>query len=283
MNRLSTLRTSLVLAAVALALLTALPASAQTVCGTQDSHSLDTAACGTEVVDVVFVDPYFRVGIRTTTPQWPLEVADGEVAVSGVMPAGDGIQRNIGLGLAGRAPGEEADWRWRWFTADPDGGFGVGPRNLELWEYPTGDGTGLCCRQRLVIEDSYGRTRPPIGLFLAGDGSLGVGGAPLAAGLDVAGPGGIAVGGQPVISASGDWRGLPADLEGPPATTTRSECPAGLEGPCCGSDPVLAEHTVNQSSEDAVHCVVTGDDDPCEFPRAGDPPDSVGRCCLCGA
>ncbi|MDW8417752.1 MAG: tail fiber domain-containing protein [Bacteroidia bacterium] len=49
-------------------------------------------------------------------------------------------------------------YAWRVWYADPDGGYGVGALNLEIWEYPDLQGGGPCCRRRFRIETTYPST-----------------------------------------------------------------------------------------------------------------------------
>ncbi|GIV26078.1 MAG: hypothetical protein KatS3mg026_1770 [Bacteroidia bacterium] len=93
------------------------------------------------------------VGIGTVNPIWHLTVevpsstassspANAGIGVTGYMPAGDNTQGIIALHWNNASTG----YTWRLWLADPDGGFGVLPNGLELWEYPP---SGPCCRPRL--------------------------------------------------------------------------------------------------------------------------------------
>lgn len=61
----------------------------------------------------------------------------------------DGTQNNLFIEMLNTATGGH----WSLYHGDPDGGYGVGPRNFEIWEYPN-DGQ-YCCRNRFRIENTY--------------------------------------------------------------------------------------------------------------------------------
>lgn len=103
------------------------------------------------------------VGIGIAAPNHPLEVYvpysrigsgagihTSSVAVEANMPA-DGQQGIIAYHLRNSA----LPYTWRLWYADPDGGYGVGARNFEIWEYPDQDGGGPCCRPRFRIVTTY--------------------------------------------------------------------------------------------------------------------------------
>ncbi|GIV26079.1 MAG: hypothetical protein KatS3mg026_1771 [Bacteroidia bacterium] len=119
-----------------------------------------------------------RVGIGTAFPTCDLEVRvpypltgatihTSSVAVASLMPS-DGQQALIGYHLVNRS----LNYAWRIWYADPDGGFGVGARNLEFWEYPDLTGSSTCCRPRFRIANTYGNTYPPDPVVLNADNSF---------------------------------------------------------------------------------------------------------------
>lgn len=106
------------------------------------------------------------VGIGIATPGHPLEVYvpysrivsgaaihTSSVTVEANMPA-DGQQGIIAYHLRNSA----LPYTWRLWYADPDGGYGVGAYNFEIWEYPDQTGGGGCCRARFRIATTYPAT-----------------------------------------------------------------------------------------------------------------------------
>ncbi|MCS7188196.1 MAG: tail fiber domain-containing protein [Bacteroidia bacterium] len=104
-----------------------------------------------------------RVGIGTALPNFNLEVyvpyprisSGGAIHTSSVCVAAnmpqDGQQGILAYHLSNSA----LPYTWRIWYSDPDGGYGVGPLNLEIWEYPDQWGGGSCCRSRFRIVTTY--------------------------------------------------------------------------------------------------------------------------------
>ncbi|MCS6789834.1 MAG: tail fiber domain-containing protein [Bacteroidia bacterium] len=97
-----------------------------------------------------------NVGIGTNSPIWNLTVRSSTqrtvanpfttgIGIASPMVEGDGQQAIIAMHWVNLA----LPYSYRLWMADPDGGFGVIPNSLELWEYPP---TGNCCRPRLRIQ-----------------------------------------------------------------------------------------------------------------------------------
>lgn len=64
---------------------------------------------------------------------------------------------------------------YRMYLGGPDGFSGVGPNNLEIWEYPLlPGGTNECCRKRFVVESTYNMTTGggPLNLILQNNGNV---------------------------------------------------------------------------------------------------------------
>jgi len=113
------------------------------------------------------------VGIGTVTPVWHLTVDvpysrarfspfNAGIGVTGYMPQGDATQGIIALHWQNAATG----YSWRLWMADPDGGYGVLPNGLEVWEYPP---MGPCCRPRfrLYATRNLPYTRGPVTITAA--------------------------------------------------------------------------------------------------------------------
>jgi hypothetical protein len=261
---------------VCLAVLTATTARGQT-CSVPDGNSLDTAGCTGE--DQVIVDADGHVGINTPDPEAALEVA-GEMAVSYPMPAGDGVQGNLSIYLEGNKAAGTFDWWWRLLTSDPDGGFGARPRAFEIWEYPSetaapeGD-SFQCCRPRLVVDTSYGRTPPPP-LVLTRAGRLGVGTLTPQAGVDVA-TGGVAVAGTPVIDEQGRWVGTRRGL----GRTVAVCIEPGDSTTCCqGGWEIVGEQWADPNESGT--CRAEADTGSCELAIPAGASGRTGHCCVCG-
>ena len=64
---------------------------------------------------------------------------------------------------------------YRMYLGGPDGYAGVGPNNLEIWEYPVlPGGSTQCCRKRFVIESTYNTATGggPMNLVLQANGNV---------------------------------------------------------------------------------------------------------------
>lgn len=64
---------------------------------------------------------------------------------------------------------------YRLYLGGPDGFAGVGPNNLEIWEYPLlPGGTTQCCRKRFVVESTYNQPTGggPLNLILQANGNV---------------------------------------------------------------------------------------------------------------
>jgi hypothetical protein len=64
---------------------------------------------------------------------------------------------------------------FRMYLGGPDGFSGVGPNNLEIWEYPVlPGGSTQCCRKRFVIESTYNMATGggPMNLVLQANGNV---------------------------------------------------------------------------------------------------------------
>ncbi|MCS6789833.1 MAG: tail fiber domain-containing protein [Bacteroidia bacterium] len=125
------------------------------------------------VVSLGFLWSQNRVGIGTVTPNWTVEVyvpynrigSSGDIhtsstCVAAPMPS-DGQQGILAYHLRNSAIG----YSWYLWYGDPDGGYGVEPLCLEIWEYPDQWGGGTCCRGRLRIVTTYPTdpyTRAPV-------------------------------------------------------------------------------------------------------------------------
>jgi hypothetical protein len=113
-----------------------------------------------------------NVGIGTTNPVYKLDVYDNsDIAFIGVRAnlANNGTQGFVGFQMNG------SDQGWTIYQGDPDGGYGVGPRNFEIWEYPANPGTsGQCCRRRFIIENTFGlyTGAGPTNLILQNNGNV---------------------------------------------------------------------------------------------------------------
>ncbi|MDW8417753.1 MAG: tail fiber domain-containing protein [Bacteroidia bacterium] len=109
-----------------------------------------------------------NVGIGTTQPIWNLTVSVPTLhTVSNAASAGIGIvspmvegDNTFGI-IAMHWVNRSLPYAYRLWLADPDGGYGVEPNALELWEYPN---SGPCCRPRLRIQPTRNQTytRQPV-------------------------------------------------------------------------------------------------------------------------
>lgn len=99
-----------------------------------------------------------NVGIGTTSPIWNLTVsvptprtvsAPGFAGIGIVCPMSEGDNQPALMGM--RWLNYSLPYSWVLWLADPDGGYGVLPNSLELWEYPP---TNPCCRPRLRFQAS---------------------------------------------------------------------------------------------------------------------------------
>lgn len=115
-----------------------------------------------------------RVKIGTNASPLPakLEVYDSSdvafISVSANLAA-NGTQGYVGYRLG------NSDQSWAIYQGDPDGGFGVGPRNFEIWEYPSNPGSASeCCRRRLIIENTYSMFtgQGPVNIVLQSNGNV---------------------------------------------------------------------------------------------------------------
>lgn len=109
-----------------------------------------------------------NVGIGTTSPIWNLTVrvptnqtvsTPGTAGIGIVSPMTEGDAQPALMGM--RWLNHSLPYSWVLWLADPDGGFGVLPNSLELWEYPS---TNPCCRPRLrfVASRNINLTRAPL-------------------------------------------------------------------------------------------------------------------------
>jgi hypothetical protein len=105
--------------------------------------------------DALIVDEDGKVGIHTIDPTDRLSVV-GNIASMKIKSEGSG-PTNVGVRIGIRNT-DNTGWEsnWHLMTAAPDGGYGVGARNFEIWEYPE-DALDDCCRPRFVIENSNGQ------------------------------------------------------------------------------------------------------------------------------
>jgi hypothetical protein len=113
-----------------------------------------------------------NVGIGTTTPAQKLDVYNNSdqafIRVRANL-ANNGTQGYVGLMMSG------SDQGWTIYQGDPDGGFGVGPRNFEILEYPANPGgADQCCRRRFIIENTFGLNTGfgPTNLILQNNGNV---------------------------------------------------------------------------------------------------------------
>jgi hypothetical protein len=130
--------------------------------------SSDGLATPSEVV----INSAGNVGIGTTNPLYKLDVYDNSDAAFIRVRANlvnNGTHGSVGLIMSG------SDQGWTIYQGDPDGGFGVGQRNFEIWEYPANPGgAGQCCRRRFVIENTFGLNTGlgPTNLILQNNGNV---------------------------------------------------------------------------------------------------------------
>lgn len=113
-----------------------------------------------------------KIGTNSKIDLGKLSVYDSSdvafVAVGANLNA-NGTNGYVGYALVGSSS------TWRIYHGDPDGGFGVGPRYFEIWEYPANPGTTPeCCRRRFVIESTYGMYtgNGPTNLILQNNGNV---------------------------------------------------------------------------------------------------------------
>ncbi|MFN4233311.1 MAG: tail fiber domain-containing protein [Bacteroidia bacterium] len=138
--------------------------------GTNDNQHLAFRTNNTEKMRILSNG---NVGIGTINPLTKLHIFDNSahnylrIEAANMLP--DGVQGTARIDLVGPQKS------WTLYHGDPDGFAGVGPRNLEIWEYPSNPGTTPeCCRRRFIIESTWGLFTGggPTNLILQSNGNV---------------------------------------------------------------------------------------------------------------
>ncbi len=208
--------------------------------GTTDAQDLVFKTNNTEKMRITTSG---NVGIGTTAPAYKLEVYGGHgtyISVRGNMPAGDATHGLIGYNWSNSATGDY----WRYYLADPDGGFGVIPGGLEIWEYP-GNGIPTCCIPRFRIKTAKNQSSIPGEVVINENGDVGIGTATPNTKLHVAG---LHPGAGSGTGASSDAPSEAIIPDGHNGTSRYNDWPSGWAGglstwDICGASIYMVEYS----------------------------------------